>query len=50
MRKRSWDEKKLVEAAKTSLSVRQVIMKLGLIEAGGNYDQVKKYIKEFAKR
>ncbi len=32
---------------KESTSVRQVIKGLGLIPAGGNYDQVKKYIEEF---
>ena len=48
MRKRSWDQRTLVEAARTSLSVRQVIKKLGLVEAGGNYDQVKKYLKEYS--
>src|SRR3989344_3586321 len=45
MRKRSWSEVQLIEAARTSASLRQVIAKLGLIEAGGNYDQVRKYIK-----
>ncbi len=48
VRKRSWGEVELREAVKTSSSYRQVIAKLGLVEAGGNYEQVKKYIKEFA--
>lgn len=30
-----------------SFSYRQVLSKLGLREAGGNYDQIKKYIKEY---
>lgn len=47
MRKRTWNESQLVDAARTSTSLAQVIRKLGLIEAGGNYDQVKKYIKEY---
>lgn len=46
MRKRSWTEKQLRQAVKNSLSLRQVLNKLGLREAGGNYEQVKKYIKE----
>lgn len=46
MRKRSWTVQQLKEAVKTSTSYRQVLRKLRLREAGGNYDQVKKYIKE----
>ena len=46
-RKRSWTIEQLKEAAKNSTSYRQVLGKLGLREAGGNYDQVKKYIKEY---
>lgn len=45
MRTKRWDIKKLKLVAKESKSIRQVIYKLGLIPAGGNYDQVKKYIK-----
>ena len=44
MRKRSWTEKQLRQAAKQSQSVRQVLSRLGLREAGGNYDQIKKYL------
>lgn len=44
MKKRSWTEQQLKKAVKTSKSYRQVIKKLGLVEAGGNYEQVKKYI------
>ena len=46
-RKRRWNEKQLREAVKKSLSIRQVLTKLGLREAGGNYSQIKKYLKEF---
>lgn len=44
MRKRSWTEKDLKEAAKNSSSVRQILMKLGLRLAGGNYSQIKKFL------
>lgn len=47
MRKRKWSKKQLEEAIKSSFSYRQVLKKLGLVEAGGNYDQVKKYIEEY---
>lgn len=46
MRKRTWTNESLIEAVKTSRSYRQVISKLNLREAGGNYEQIKKYIKE----
>ena len=45
-RRRSWTTEKLENSVKNSSSYRQVLAKLGLVEAGGNYDQVKKYIKE----
>ena len=48
MAKRSWTEKQLRQAVKTSSSYRQVLSKLNLREAGGNYEQIKKYIKEFS--
>ncbi len=41
-----WTEKDLRNAVLISTSVRQVLYKLGLIPAGGNYAQIKKYIKE----
>jgi hypothetical protein len=47
MKKRSWTEKQLKEAVKTSLSFRQVLNKLGLRSAGGNYSQIGKYAKEY---
>ncbi|PIT98284.1 MAG: hypothetical protein COT71_01525 [Candidatus Andersenbacteria bacterium CG10_big_fil_rev_8_21_14_0_10_54_11] len=45
-KKRSWTVEQLEEAVKQSFSFRQVIEKLGLIPAGGNYAQLHKYIKE----
>ncbi len=45
-RKKKWTEEQLVEQVKQSTSLREVIFGLGLIPAGGNYEQVKKYIKE----
>ncbi len=46
MRKRSWSVETLREVTRRSSSIRQVIAGLGLVPAGGNYAQVKKYIKE----
>ncbi len=46
MKKRSWTTLQLKKAVANSTSLRQVIKKLGLIPAGGNYTQVKRYIKE----
>jgi hypothetical protein len=46
IRKRSWTREQLVGAVKNSFSLRQVLKKLNLQEAGGNYEQIKKYIKE----
>ena len=45
MGKRSWTREDLIKAAMNSRSVRQTISKLHLIEAGGNYEQVNKYLK-----
>ena len=47
MRGRTWTEEELRRAVKNSTSTRQVLGKLKLVEAGGNYEQIKKYIKEF---
>jgi hypothetical protein len=44
MKKRSWTEEELKKAAKSSKSLRQVLMKLNLKEAGGNYSQIKKFL------
>lgn len=42
-----WNEDDLRNAVKVSTSKRQVISKLGLVEAGGNYEQIGRYIKLF---
>lgn len=48
MKKRSWTTDQLNSAVKSSTSFRQVIKKLGLREAGGNYFQLKKYVEELS--
>ncbi len=45
-KKRSWTDDELVVAVAKSKSYRAVIFCLGLIPAGGNYDQVKRRIAE----
>lgn len=45
--KKSWTKSDLKKAVKSSFSYRQVLIKLSLKEAGGNYEQIKKYIKEY---
>ena len=45
-KKRSWTVEQLLAAVETSRSYRQVLLQLNLREAGGNYEQVKKYIRE----
>lgn len=47
MRFRKWTEEQLRSAVKNSTSIRQVLYKLGLKEAGGNYFQISKYLKEY---
>lgn len=42
---RKWTDKNLLEAVKASTSLRQVLQKINLVEAGGNYEQIKKAIK-----
>ncbi|MFT4532329.1 MAG: hypothetical protein ACI9T8_000347 [Candidatus Saccharimonadales bacterium] len=44
--RRSWSDTQLIDAVKESYSIRMVIMKVGLVPAGGNYDQIKTRIKE----
>ena len=44
MKARKWSKSQLVSAAKVSKSIRQLLKKLGLKEAGGNYSQIKKYL------
>lgn len=46
-KKRSWTKEQLAHAVKESRSYRQVLQKIGLRPAGGNYAQVKKYTKEY---
>lgn len=48
MRKRRWTTKQLKDAVESSFSYRQVLYKLGLREAGGNYEQLKQYIAEIS--
>lgn len=47
-KKKSWSDEQLVEAVSTSKSIRGVLLKLGLVPAGGNYDQVNRRITEMA--
>ena len=47
MRRRSWSKDALKKAVKESTSLRQVIGRIGLVGAGGNYEQVKRYIREY---
>jgi len=44
-RKRKWTRYQLEEAVKISRSIRQVLGILGLVEAGGNYASIKKFLK-----
>jgi len=43
--KKKWTVEQLRKAAAQSKSLRQVLHKIGLIPAGGNYEQIKKYLK-----
>ena len=47
MKTRRWNKVDLINAVAAAKSIRQVIKTLGLVPAGGNYDQVQKYIKEY---
>ncbi|MGB4967512.1 MAG: hypothetical protein WBO35_04910, partial [Candidatus Saccharimonadales bacterium] len=47
-KKRSWTDEQLVASVAEARSIRMVLLDLGLIPAGGNYDQVKKRIKELS--
>ena len=47
-RVKKWSEKGLRKAVASSVSKRQVLKKLGLVEAGGNYEQVGKYIEVYS--
>lgn len=44
MRPKKWTVDQLRIAVKDSRSIRQVLQKLDLKEAGGNYEQIKKYL------
>ncbi len=44
---RKWNVENLRIAVRTSISRRQVLQKLGLVEAGGNYEQIKRYIHDY---
>lgn len=46
-RQRKWTLPQLRTAVKKSFSHRQVLIALGLQPAGGNYEQIKKYIRRF---
>ena len=46
MKKRSWTVGQLKLVVEQSTSFRQVLKKIGLREAGGNYFQLQKYVKE----
>ena len=43
---RKWDLADLPKIVEQSHSIREVIKRLGLIPAGGNYEQVQKYIQQ----
>ncbi len=45
-KKRSWTIQELTQAVALSKSNRQVLFKIGLRTAGGNYEQLNKYIRE----
>jgi hypothetical protein len=45
-RKRRWSDKELQNAVLVSKSIREVIQRLGLIPAGGNYVQIQTRIRE----
>jgi hypothetical protein len=47
MKSKSWSREQLAKAVSNSKSVRQVLKQLSLKEAGGNYFQISKYIKEY---
>lgn len=46
-RKRKWSKENLIESVRNSSSYRQVLKKINLIPAGGNYTQLKRYILEY---
>lgn len=44
-KKRSWSDEQLISAVRDSRSYRSVLLTIGLIPAGGNYDQVRRRVK-----
>lgn len=48
MRKRGWTIEQLKKAVAEAKSYRQVLKFLNLKQAGGNYSQIKKYVKELS--
>ncbi len=44
MKSKRWNDQQLKEAVVSSTSIRQILKKLGLVEAGGNYRQIKERI------
>ena len=47
-KKRKYTDTQLIEAVKTSQSIRAVLQKIGLTPAGGNYESIKKRIAELS--
>jgi len=45
-KKRSWTDGQLIAAVAVSKGYRAVLIALGLVPAGGNYDQVKRRVRE----
>lgn len=46
-KKRSWTEQSLRDAVASSLSIAEILRKLNLRAAGGNYRQIHQYIQEY---
>lgn len=46
MSKRKWTDEQFIKAVESSLSYAEVLRKIGLKEAGSNYDTVKRKISE----
>ena len=47
-RQKSWSEQDLHVAVEEARSIRQVLKKIGLKEAGGNYAQIRKYLIKYS--
>jgi len=48
MRKKTWNKQQLVVAVSSNKSIRGVLKELNLKPTGGNYKQIKKYIKLYS--